>query len=746
MVRISYIYLFFVISLPGVQNLCFGNLIFESGFEAGHTLICKDFSKDDEELVLCSSEDLHLWPESTGTGYISSKRAPYWNKFSYETRENNLLKGVRGLDQSFPQYTEARTIGFHGWDDVPVTNIELTSPGRHGMGCARINFDSTRKAAFMAKTLDLPAEFYCRFNVRFSREALENKKKIKSPKFIMGSLSPVTGIFRTGLVRDNDGWKFGFRFHLNIQKDDHNKFHDVYIKGGEPVTADKWYCFEYQFRNDSINGGAALWVDGKKVDQSFGHNTWGRGNVNQILLGVLTWEKFYDGHVLVDDIAFSDKRIGLLSHDLPGIKIEGDTVVYDTSKAAGIQIQISKPDKPWALCEFNSGSMTEPFRLTPWFPGLNTESDLLWRTKTKNMFGQWGEWTPRDKFMIEQKDTGDYSAGLIKDIYFISLDAIRVPPENPDLYYIIPGSWGNLCIQLGRPEDLKKISGVDMLLSHFQHTQAGFPRKGGLFFEKENYFFGLDLNTKSLWARFLEGSRISYELSGQNHKYVNDKEGQFKVDTAEGLIQFQMRISEKVRTGPWILRAYTYSSRDNATINHTYVKCVQAGKIEVSSAAPAPGRYFKQYLFVLVILGFFVLIILKFRPARKLQPSREDESDKKEESADAEPVDFSKSHVQRCQEIIEKNYQDPDLNMEKAADMLNISRGYLSSQFKKEAGKSFPQLLNEVRIKKAKELLSTTNLRISEIAFRVGYSTAEHFGTMFKKAEGVSPGDFRKRG
>jgi two-component system response regulator YesN len=104
----------------------------------------------------------------------------------------------------------------------------------------------------------------------------------------------------------------------------------------------------------------------------------------------------------------------------------------------------------------------------------------------------------------------------------------------------------------------------------------------------------------------------------------------------------------------------------------------------------------------------------------------------------------SESFVDRGIRYIEEYFSDPELDMEKIARALNISKSSLSHQFKKQTGKSLPNYLNEIRLNRAKELLKTTDKRISEIAFEVGYNSIEHFNASFKKAEKVSPTQFRE--
>ena len=57
---------------------------------------------------------------------------------------------------------------------------------------------------------------------------------------------------------------------------------------------------------------------------------------------------------------------------------------------------------------------------------------------------------------------------------------------------------------------------------------------------------------------------------------------------------------------------------------------------------------------------------------------------------------------------------------------------------------TFSNYLTEVRIRKAGELMETTDLKIYEISQSVGYNSVEHFTRVFKKLCGVSPGGYRK--
>lgn len=83
------------------------------------------------------------------------------------------------------------------------------------------------------------------------------------------------------------------------------------------------------------------------------------------------------------------------------------------------------------------------------------------------------------------------------------------------------------------------------------------------------------------------------------------------------------------------------------------------------------------------------------------------------------------------------------LSLTDLADKIYVSQWYLSKQLHKYTGKSFNDLLNEIRIEKAKALMDDPVLKIHEISEIVGFCDVAHFSRVFKKAENISPKKYR---
>lgn len=103
----------------------------------------------------------------------------------------------------------------------------------------------------------------------------------------------------------------------------------------------------------------------------------------------------------------------------------------------------------------------------------------------------------------------------------------------------------------------------------------------------------------------------------------------------------------------------------------------------------------------------------------------------------AEPV-----FIVKAKQFISEHYSEP-LSLEQVAKAVNTSSFYFCKMFKRITGLNFTEYVSRVRIERAKNLLLNPNLRISEIAFEVGFQSLTHFNRVFRKMVGLSPTDYR---
>lgn len=111
-------------------------------------------------------------------------------------------------------------------------------------------------------------------------------------------------------------------------------------------------------------------------------------------------------------------------------------------------------------------------------------------------------------------------------------------------------------------------------------------------------------------------------------------------------------------------------------------------------------------------------------------------------NSDLNDVNNNITVIKLAKDYIINNY-NKNISLKDVADEVYLSQNYLSELFKKEIGEGFYDFLSKYRIKKAKEVLLTTNLKVYEIAQMVGYNDSITFGRAFKKITGTTPNNFR---
>lgn len=110
---------------------------------------------------------------------------------------------------------------------------------------------------------------------------------------------------------------------------------------------------------------------------------------------------------------------------------------------------------------------------------------------------------------------------------------------------------------------------------------------------------------------------------------------------------------------------------------------------------------------------------------------------KRKEEGQVHPVIYS----------IKKDIRDNASEMKllkEYAGMYHINSTYLSELFVKETGKTFSDIVIEIKMEKAKKMLKEPNSRVYEVAVNLGYSDGRYFSQIFKRYTGISPKEFQK--
>lgn len=92
-----------------------------------------------------------------------------------------------------------------------------------------------------------------------------------------------------------------------------------------------------------------------------------------------------------------------------------------------------------------------------------------------------------------------------------------------------------------------------------------------------------------------------------------------------------------------------------------------------------------------------------------------------------------------------KRHYDEDLTVEKISEHCGYSRFYISKTFKEITGYTVIWYINAARIEKAKSLLKSGDLSMSEIALQCGFVNQSYFGKVFKRLENISPHEYKAK-
>lgn len=99
--------------------------------------------------------------------------------------------------------------------------------------------------------------------------------------------------------------------------------------------------------------------------------------------------------------------------------------------------------------------------------------------------------------------------------------------------------------------------------------------------------------------------------------------------------------------------------------------------------------------------------------------------------------------IPAVQQYIQKNYREA-LSLEVLGEQVHLHPNYLSQLFKTETGQNISAYITDVRLTEAANLLTESDLKISEIMARVGYQKSQYFSNLFREKYGVTPKEYRR--
>ncbi|GHU64150.1 AraC family transcriptional regulator [Spirochaetia bacterium] len=115
-----------------------------------------------------------------------------------------------------------------------------------------------------------------------------------------------------------------------------------------------------------------------------------------------------------------------------------------------------------------------------------------------------------------------------------------------------------------------------------------------------------------------------------------------------------------------------------------------------------------------------------------------------EQNPQSSKLNQNNTSLERVFSYLYKNYDNPKLTLEQAANNAYLSKFYFTRFFREKTGMTFHTYLSKYRINRAEEMLHETDDSITDIAYNCGFASLKTFNRLFKTYTGASPSEYRK--
>jgi AraC-like DNA-binding protein len=108
-------------------------------------------------------------------------------------------------------------------------------------------------------------------------------------------------------------------------------------------------------------------------------------------------------------------------------------------------------------------------------------------------------------------------------------------------------------------------------------------------------------------------------------------------------------------------------------------------------------------------------------------------------------ADADREFLEKAMHVVEQHLGDAEFSVQVLVRELGLSSSVFYRRIKSLTGQTAVEFIRDVRLKRAAQLLASTQLRVSEVAFEVGIENAKYFRQVFQKLFGMTPSDYARQ-
>ncbi|MFH1761035.1 MAG: AraC family transcriptional regulator, partial [bacterium] len=491
----------------------------------------------------------------------------------------------------------------------------------------------------------------------------------------------------------------------------------------KPLTEYLIELYAEQFDNHKDR--FSLFINGDSIAQSILEDTLRIGDFFNFSLG---FHRDSVSYIQYDDVAVSKTRLTPAS----GKPVLPDTITSDmlkniitfkTANYDSIQIQVFSGQNQCSLImNYVCGAKAwynddfDPLLYT----GM-TKNRLFARLKGKNKNMKWSHWSKMAH--LNTADNNDQSPA--KDLPNMILYASWKNNKDKETTFIQRDKWHNLIIKIN-PAYRETIDYFRILLHHEDTPLSMSLRHSKLVFNPEiSYTLSPILGSRIIYSSIQAGSNLLSKIEDTVGLFINSTKEGYIEDNLNNLILIKLKLLNQARLGNWIAEILPYDEADNVYPG-TFVRFIVINHNKISEKFDL----IVIIIPVLLVISLFAIFILYVRYRRKIIIDKFEKSKKLHSS------------IEKVINHIKINYST-SLNINDLSHTAAVSKSYLSTLFKEQTGENLFSYINKVRIEKSKEMLRNTDLSISEIAYKAGFTEPSQFNRVFKKQTGITPTKYR---